>query len=424
MTYTYAPGAGFVVAAGGFLIFLPDDAKPDTLRELWNARSAVLGGGFLGVLSALTSSLDPTLENLPRFAVVELGPSHGISSEARVAVSGSLTVRVRSASSSEPLEFRGDGAAMWFEERVPDAVSLSVFTDVNECVESSIAAPFTDAVRTGADLASSDGRGPFAGAVHLPLNEGIAHASSVTWEHKNDLVEEPAKPSTTSAFVDPAQDEDFGRTLAQLPEDWESHYAGPPSDNSERVEAVPATRAFESSSDFGAPRQHEQFGDFGAPEVLPTQAIDSAEAQRFADEVVRSMNQVPSGTSATQFITAAGQGFGSGFGSVRFSHGEVIELGLPIVVGRKPSHDGSSAGPSARMVSVPSPSKDISRNHLLIFVENGHVLATDLASVNGSVLRRGGEQDRLLTPHEPTVLISDDVVDLGDGVTLAFEYLR
>ena len=60
----------------------------------------------------------------------------------------------------------------------------------------------------------------------------------------------------------------------------------------------------------------------------------------------------------------------------------------------------------------------------MIRVEAGHVLVEDLDSVNGTVLRRRGESERTLPAREPVLVLNDDVVNLGDGVSLEFVGLR
>ncbi|MBI9113979.1 FHA domain-containing protein [Sanguibacter sp. YZGR15] len=107
-------------------------------------------------------------------------------------------------------------------------------------------------------------------------------------------------------------------------------------------------------------------------------------------------------------------------GRVRFSHGEVVELGRHVVVGRFPQEQAGS-GARPHLVSVESPSQDVSRSHLEIRLEGWHVLLVDLDTVNGTTLLRAGQAPRRLHPLEPTLVADGDVVDLGDGVVLTFE---
>lgn len=107
-------------------------------------------------------------------------------------------------------------------------------------------------------------------------------------------------------------------------------------------------------------------------------------------------------------------------GHMKISDGSTIELLKPLIIGRYPSA-AKSSGEDARLVTVRSPNHDISRSHLEVRLEGWKVLVTDLGTVNGSVLVRESKAPQQLAPHEPIPVISGDLVDLGDGVTLTFE---
>jgi hypothetical protein len=108
-------------------------------------------------------------------------------------------------------------------------------------------------------------------------------------------------------------------------------------------------------------------------------------------------------------------------GRVVFSTGEVIDLVQPLVVGRQPSVSRVASGGMPRLVSVTSPSGDISRNHLEVRLEGWHVMVRDLKATNGTVLERPGQAPRRLAQGEMTIVLDGDVADLGDGVSLRFE---
>jgi hypothetical protein len=101
--------------------------------------------------------------------------------------------------------------------------------------------------------------------------------------------------------------------------------------------------------------------------------------------------------------------------------GQVIELDRPVIVGRRPRTNNTSADQMPRLVTVSSPQQDISRSHTEISLEDWHVLVTDLATTNGTTLLRPGQPPRRLHPNEKELVSDGDVVDLGDGVTLTFE---
>ncbi|WOF22661.1 FHA domain-containing protein [Microbacterium betulae] len=110
------------------------------------------------------------------------------------------------------------------------------------------------------------------------------------------------------------------------------------------------------------------------------------------------------------------------FGRIRLSGGDVVELDRPVVVGRRPR--GVRATDEApRLVTVESPSSDISRSHVEVRPDADGVVVVDLHSTNGTTLLRGGAAPVQLYPGEHTLVVSGDVVDLGDGVTIAFEDL-
>lgn len=108
-------------------------------------------------------------------------------------------------------------------------------------------------------------------------------------------------------------------------------------------------------------------------------------------------------------------------GRVQVAGGPRIDLDRPVVVGRRPRSPRSTAGEMPRLVTVASPNQDVSRSHVEVRLEGWHVLVTDLATTNGTVLHRGGQSPQRLHPGEATLIVDGDVVDLGDGATLTFE---
>ena len=110
-------------------------------------------------------------------------------------------------------------------------------------------------------------------------------------------------------------------------------------------------------------------------------------------------------------------------GRIRLSTGRVVELERPVIIGRRPKSTRTSGSDLPTLVAVDSPEQDISRSHVEIRAEGEHVLVTDLDTTNGTVLLRGGQEPVRLHPGEPTMVITGDVLDLGDGVTVAFEDL-
>jgi len=110
-------------------------------------------------------------------------------------------------------------------------------------------------------------------------------------------------------------------------------------------------------------------------------------------------------------------------GRIRLSTGRVVELERPVIIGRRPKSTRTTGADLPTLVAVDSPEQDISRSHVEIRAEGEHVLVTDLDTTNGTVLLRGGNEPVRLHPNEPTMVVTGDVLDLGDDVTVTFEDL-
>lgn len=108
-------------------------------------------------------------------------------------------------------------------------------------------------------------------------------------------------------------------------------------------------------------------------------------------------------------------------GHLRFSTGDVIPLDRNVLIGRQPGAERLVDGSRPHVVKVPSPEKDISRNHLEIRLDDWHVLATDLNSTNGTILTRPGRPPERLRPDEATMIEPGTRVSLADDVSFAFE---
>lgn len=112
-------------------------------------------------------------------------------------------------------------------------------------------------------------------------------------------------------------------------------------------------------------------------------------------------------------------------GRVRSSSGDVVELDRPVLIGRAPHPKAVSSleGRIPWTITVPDPGRTISRNHLLIELDEWSVLAHSLSASNGTVLKREGMSPMRLSATEPVLLCNGDLLDLGDGQTLALEDL-
>lgn len=107
-------------------------------------------------------------------------------------------------------------------------------------------------------------------------------------------------------------------------------------------------------------------------------------------------------------------------GWMRTSDGERVDLTTPVVIGRKPTVSRLQGLEMPRLVAVPH--GHVSSNHVEIRLEGWNVMAVDLHSRNGTLLRRAGEPPVRL-PEQPAMLVAGDVVDLGHGVQFSFHEL-
>lgn len=101
--------------------------------------------------------------------------------------------------------------------------------------------------------------------------------------------------------------------------------------------------------------------------------------------------------------------------AVRVVPGDIMELDVPIVIGRRPALPRVESGVAPRLVAVQSPEQEVSSTHVRIEQSGDAVVVTDLRSTNGTrVHRPGGTADRL-RPGESTVVLAGTVVEIGDG---------
>ena len=105
-----------------------------------------------------------------------------------------------------------------------------------------------------------------------------------------------------------------------------------------------------------------------------------------------------------------------------FSSGETVVVDRPVLVGRAPEPSPSASSEQPRLVTVPSPQKEISSTHLEVRTgsgaDHGAAVVTDLGSTNGTVLVQPGLAPEDLQPGVAVQLLPGAIIDLGDGVTI------
>jgi hypothetical protein len=104
---------------------------------------------------------------------------------------------------------------------------------------------------------------------------------------------------------------------------------------------------------------------------------------------------------------------------LRASGGSDALLDRTVLVGRAPA---PRSGDPVRLLTVPSPSHDISRTHLQVDVAGWRIQVTDLHSTNGTILVTPGGARRLLPPGEPVPAELGSVLELADGVSVVIDH--
>lgn len=388
------------------LAVLAPDVTPRAAETVWRRLD---DGGIAAVLDALTSAFGTSLTAIPPFALVVREPG-GI----RVAVRGTVELVVESAGGTDAVS--GHGVATWVERFFADVhrVTATVGSDgdltdalpISSGVVPVAALEFTlDGARpTGATAApasaAAPATAPAAVVAPAPAPEPPA-ATDLPPEPVVDavppaqpaLIETIAPPEATA--VPPGEDEElWGETVAV------------PRPKRTAGEAAPAAPTPTPAAAPSAPPPAEQLGDHDGA------TVSVAEYRALRDGVLdgESTEIVPPRAPAR--------------GRVRISDGRVVELERTVVIGRRPRSTRPAETELPTLIAVDGPQHDISRNHVELRAEGETILAVDLDSTNGTLLRRGAQDPVRLHPHEPTIVVDGDVLDLGDGVTLAFEGLR
>lgn len=358
MLHYYTRGDGTLFTCPNRIVYLPRALTGEQISAIWEDL-LVAPASLIGTLEVITKGIDPTFETLPSFIAIYLQePAEGHKTGHR-----DIRVAVRGdlslslvTATQEEQTFSGAAATMWREESAQNVRMLGV--------------------------------GNFQ-SCSLPLYYGVSYSGGFIWTGE-DTAMDLSVSAGAQVQTGPPTTPDLGETLTELPEEW--FESQPPRSTAPLLAQAPPVAQGATAT--------QQEVDTAAPE--PDQSLPPAPPSS------------PQSAPATAVLNAPY------FGSVQFAHGQEVDLGDPIVVGRKPSIAGSGAQPGAILVTVPSPSKDISRNHLGIHVEQGYVIATDLGSVNGTMLKRSGQPDRKLNPREGTLILNGDILDLGDSAILSF----
>ncbi len=95
--------------------------------------------------------------------------------------------------------------------------------------------------------------------------------------------------------------------------------------------------------------------------------------------------------------------------------GRVVRLDRPLVVGRRPAAPRVVVDGGPVLVTVPSPSGQVSSSHVLLHAEGEAAVVADLRSTNGTVVRPPGAAPFRMTAGASIVVLTGTLVEIGDG---------
>jgi hypothetical protein len=98
-----------------------------------------------------------------------------------------------------------------------------------------------------------------------------------------------------------------------------------------------------------------------------------------------------------------------------FTDGTEVPLDTTVYLGRKPSIPRIHVGPTPRLVTLASPTREMSATHLEITMLGGSLVASDMRSTNGTIVQTPGSAPRTLIRGESAVIVAGTRIDLGEG---------
>ena len=425
MQTIYRPGQWYLIVIPGALVALPPEVSGATVTALWERLPRERS--LATVIDVLTTQAGGSFADMPAFAAAVLEGT-----DARVAVRGDLAVRVADADAGTQT-FSGADVTTWSERFVPGVANVEIVVGEEApgsalpvqsgivmagSVSAEIEPADADAVVVSAGPAPVLEPAPAAAVPSAPVAEaaapvpppavGIAPVAAVIppvvpvpVPSLPDLPDLPGAGVIDATLVP-------GEATFAPPEDEFDHLWGatvhtPIEDAAVRPREEPETPAGEAALTAG---DHD--GATISAEELRSIRQPAADAPDAPTEVIPVADPAPA-PAAT--------------GRIRVSSGQVVALDRTVIIGRRPRSTRASGANLPHLIAVDSPQQDISRSHLEIRPEGDTVVVIDLHTTNGSTLLRPGADPMRLHPGEQTLVLSGDVVDLGDGVTVAFEDL-
>ena len=431
----YIPGSWFAAIAPQGAVVLPAAAGPERARNAWVALQA--GGGLASVLETLTGAFGTSLAAIPPFAVVTREGD-----EIRIAVRGALSV------GAAGVTVTGAGVTTWNEQVVAGTGAVTI--DTGDAAAPG-AAPLplvggivmVSRVVVAADLGV---QAVAAGVVDDVVEDASVDLPEVEVEAQPEVeaeVErepEPEPEAELEAEVEPEpepeaepepeiavedlgpDDDQWGATVVKgatdpafrrspAPASQLSHLAVFPPPTGVPVATAPGLISAVPGAVGTRPGGHDGM----TISVAQSRALRAAAQADAAGAPAAEPVAVPEPTPVAVPEVAP-----ASTARIVLSTGRELLLDRTVVIGRRPSSTRTTGGMLPHLVAVESPEQDISRSHVEIRPEGDAVVVTDLKTTNGTLLRRTGHEPVQLHPGEPTVVVSGDVLEIGDDVSVTF----
>lgn len=432
----YATGDWYVVAKENGFVLLPGHVSVATLERVWTALDS---SRIAAVIDAMTATAGAPLSAVPPFAIAI---RHG--ADLRIAVRGDVRVVYDDGARQELIT--GGRMETWVEQELPAHVALLVTPPESQIDEtllplvSGIAraglvavgtqehpteAAGTASVEATADAAAIDAPTPadaevtdaeqHDGGVDDHAVDGSAAADGAVddnAEERSDVdgtdaddIDVDAGATDIASLDDAGEDALAEEQVAPATghHDMTPHgVTGDHDGHTVEQSFLDAARASGMVADTDPDAATTAAGFEDAPDFFAEFGID-LDGDRTPDDGVARRDEAPAG------------------GRVVLSTGTVLELDRPLIVGRRPRIDQGMSDDIPELITVASPTHDISRNHVEIRRDGEAMTVTDLHTTNGTMLLREGDGPLRLHPGEPTMVLSGDVLDIGDDVTLRFE---
>lgn len=383
MNVAYRAGSRSLVVVPGLVFLTPDERLA---RRLW---TVVTGGGR--VQDLLVELVRDGFSDLEPFVLVDAAGER-----VRVLVRGDLRARVHAADGVTG--WTGTGVSTWAEHAF-DQVST---------------------IRVGAVEPAPD---------WLPIREGMVRCAEFEYRTPEAVPEGPVsivKPATAgrSDLADPVDAVEPDRPEPVVVRDLAQTRTDGPDDSFDHLFESTIMRSVEDAAIRDVPDERAADPALLERPGVPQFEQDAADPVDLGDhdgytitsadlEALR--RPVPAPDATDERSAPSGPPPDA---RLELSTGDVVALDRDVVIGRRPQVDRVQGGRVPTVVTVPSPQQDVSRTHLRIGWSGDRLLATDLHSMNGTLLVGSDGRTRTLDGGVPYPLAEGDTLDIGDGVTL------